>query len=198
MTRKARKRKKSGCGCSITLALCFILVACVLIFTDVFETLKHRIELQIYPLVYKEEILRASEDYNLEPEFICAVIHTESSFNPEAESPAGAKGLMQLMPETFLWLSQKRGEALDESMLTVADINIDYGCFYLRYLTDTYGNRYTACASYNAGTVVSDWLENPDYSDDGVTLHSIPYPETSGYVEKIKKTEEIYERLYFD
>ncbi len=199
MSKKARNRKKkNGCGCGITMALCFILIACVLIFTDVFEALKHRIELQLYPLTYKEEILKAAEDYNLEPEFICAVIHTESGFNPDAESPVGAKGLMQLMPETFLWLSQKRGQNLDESMLNVPYINIDYGCYYLRYLTDTYGDLYTACASYNAGTVVTDWLKNPDYSQDGVALYSIPYPETSQYVEKIKKTEEIYTRLYFE
>lgn len=196
--KRRRRKKKSGCGCIVTAGLCFILIACILIFTDVLDTMRHRIELQLYPLGYRQEIMKASDEYNLEPEFICAVIHTESRFDPEATSPVGAKGLMQLMPETFLWLASVRGEDRTESDLLTPRINIDYGCYYLRYLADTYGDIYTAAASYNAGSVVTSWLGNPDYSSDGITLSSIPYPETEDYVEKIKTAQQMYQSLYFE
>ncbi len=195
-----RRKKKKGCGCSgwVVTALAFILIACILIFTDVLSILRQKIEMQLYPLNYREEILKASEEYDLQPEFICAVIHTESGFKSDAQSVAGAQGLMQIMPETFSWLCDLKGEEYNSDYVFIPEINIDYGCYYLRRLTNTYGDEYTACAAYNAGSVVSDWLQNPQYSADGVTLYSIPYGETSEYVEKIRHAEEVYQKLYFE
>lgn len=199
MSRNSRRKKKKGCGCSgwVVTALAFILIACILIFTDVLSVLRQKIEMQLYPLNYREEIMQASIEYDLEPEFICAVIHTESSFKPQAQSVAGAQGLMQIMPDTFLWLSDLKNEDRSSEDVFIPEVNIDYGCYYLRLLTDNYGDCYTACAAYNAGSVVSDWLQNPRYSADGVTLYSIPYSETSEYVEKIRHAEEMYQKLYF-
>ena len=195
-----RRKKKKGCGCSglLVTALAFILLACILIFTDVLTVLRQKIEMQLYPLNYREEILKASEEYNLEPEFICAVIHTESGFKSDAQSVAGAQGLMQIMPETFLWLCDLKDEDYSPEAVFIPEVSIDYGCFYLRRLTDAYGDEYTACASYNAGGVVDSWLQNPQYSSDGITLYSIPYTETPQYVEKIRHAEQMYQKLYFD
>lgn len=200
MSRNPRRKRKKSCGCSgfLVTALAFILIACILIFTDVLSVLRQKIEMQLYPLNYREEILRASQDYDLEPEFICAVIHTESGFKSDAESAAGAQGLMQIMPETFLWLCGLKDETHSPQDVFDPSINIDYGCYYLRRLTDAYGDCYTACAAYNAGGVVEQWLQNPQYSTDGVTLYSIPYGETSQYVDKIRHAEQMYQKLYFE
>lgn len=199
MSQRRRKKKKS-CGCSgfLVTALVFILLVCVVAFTDVLEVLRLKIEMQIYPLNYREEILNASEEYDLEPEYICAVIHTESKFNSIAESTAGAKGLMQIMPETFMWIANLKNETISPELILNPAVNIDYGCYYLRYLADHYGDCYTASAAYNAGGIVNEWLNNPLYSSDGVTLYSIPYNETSEYVERIRHAEQMYQKLYFD
>ena len=154
----------------------------------------------VYPFGYKEEILEASEKYDLSPEFISAVIYTESKFNENAESSAGAKGLMQLLPSTFEWLRTLRGVSEDEELdIMDAKTNIDYGCYYISYLTKRYGDPYTAMAAYNAGqTRVDEWLSDEEYSKDSKTLDKIPFAETSNYVEKIKTAEPRYKKLYFN
>lgn len=200
MTRK-RKKKKHGCAKGFITVLLLLLVTVVLICTGVISNLRNHIEKQIYPLEYKQEILLASSTYDFSPEFICAVIHTESKFRADAQSSAGAMGLMQLMPETFMEIALRRGENRQESDLLTPEINIDYGVYYLRYLMDTYGYEdiYTACAAYNAGlSNVNEWLKNEEYSYDGKTLHTIPYKETANYVSRIKTAQDMYRSLYFE
>ena len=100
----------------------------LLYFTGAFRSIRISIEKYIYPLKYEAEIMKASEKYDLEPEFIAAVIYTESKFKENSESSAGAKGLMQLMPNTFMWLVEKRGDSYTESDIMTPEVNIDYGC----------------------------------------------------------------------
>lgn len=151
----------------------------------------------LYPMKYQQQVDRAAETYNLEKSLIYAVIRTESHFDPEAESHVGAVGLMQLMPESFEWLQGLRGQELDISELNNPDVNIDYGCYLLRYFYDYYGSEETAVAAYNAGFVVGDWLKDPNYSSDGKSLDTIPYGETERYVEKVMKAKKMYKKLYF-
>lgn len=151
----------------------------------------------LYPMKYQQQVDRAAETYNLEKSLIYAVIRTESHFDPEAESHVGAVGLMQLMPESFEWLQGLRGQELDISELNNPDVNIDYGCYLLRYFYDYYGSEETAVAAYNAGFVVGDWLKDPNYSSDGKSLDAIPYGETERYVEKVMKAKKMYKKLYF-
>ena len=151
----------------------------------------------LYPMKYQQQVDRAAETYNLEKSLIYAVIRTESHFDPEAESHVGAVGLMQLMPESFEWLQGLRGQKLDISELNNPDVNIDYGCYLLRYFYDYYGSEETAVAAYNAGFVVGDWLKDPNYSSDGKSLDAIPYGETERYVEKVMKAKKMYKKLYF-
>lgn len=151
----------------------------------------------LYPMKYQQQVDRAAETYNLEKSLIYAVIRTESHFDPEAESHVGAVGLMQLMPESFEWLQGLRGQELDMSELNNPDVNIDYGCYLLRYFYDYYGSEETAVAAYNAGFVVGDWLKDPNYSSDGKSLDAIPYGETERYVEKVMKAKKMYKKLYF-
>jgi len=198
MSRFIRKKKIMMIG--IITVLSIILLTVILISTGVIASIKKSINKKIYPLEHREIILTAAEEYNLDPAFVCAVIYTESKFREDATSSAGAMGLMQLMPETFEYLADKKGETVPKDIIS-PDININYGVFYLRYLKDTYSfaDFYTTAAAYNAGPgAVTEWLKNEDYSKDGKTLHNIPYEETENYISKIKKAEQMYQSLYFD
>lgn len=159
---------------------------------------KKFIENALFPLKYTEYIDKASQNYGLEKELICAVINTESRFDKDAESSAGARGLMQLTPDTYSWLAGLRGEETVDGGLFDPEINIDYGCYFLRYLLDTYEYEETAVAAYNAGVNrVREWLDDPELSSDGKTLSVIPYEETSNYVKKVEKAKKKYKELYF-
>lgn len=152
-----------------------------------------------YPREYSEYVDKAARDYDLQPALIYAVIRTESGFKPEAQSGVGAMGIMQVMPETFDWLMDQRGETgkyTRDDLLKPA-VCIDYGSYLLRYFYDYYGTEQAAVAAYNAGFVVGEWLENPEYSPDGKTLTVIPYPETSDYVDKVEDAKEQYIKLYY-
>ena len=142
-------------------------------------------------------VYSASVEFSVPTSMILAVIRTESDFRPDALSAAGARGLMQLLPETFLWLrEEKLCEALADDAITDPEVNIRYGTYYLAYLYARFGSWHTALAAYNAGEGrVSQWLESPDISRDGV-LVSIPFPETAFYVKKVLAVKTIYEKLY--
>lgn len=149
----------------------------------------------LYPLKYKEEILAYSTLYNLDPLLVSSLINVESSFNKNAVSNKGAKGLMQLTDSTATYIAVMLGE--DFFDLFDAKTNIRYGSFYLSYLLNKFGNVKTALASYNAGEGnVKSWLKNPNYSDDGITLKNIPFIETDNYLKKIYKSLEKYQKLY--
>lgn len=163
------------------------------------EDTKDKLEKLNYPTDYSEYVEKAASDYGLEPSIIYSIIRTESNFNPDAQSNAGAYGIMQIMPSSFDWLQELRGEEgkYDADALFEPEICIDYGSYLLKYFYDYYGNEQCAVAAYNAGFVVSDWLADPQYSFDGETLNDIPYPETNDYVTKVQSAKEMYEKLYF-
>ncbi len=196
-----RKKKSRGCSKGIFTFFLLLLVTVVLISSGAISNLRNYIEKQMYPLEYKEEILLTAAKYDFEPEFLCAVIHTESKFRADAQSHAGAAGLMQLMPETFMEIAGRKGEERTREDMLNPKISIDYGAYYLRYLADTFSYKdiYTACAAYNAGAGnVNKWLTNPEYSHDGESLHTTPYKETTDYIERVKTAQDMYQKLYFE
>ena len=201
--RRTRKRntKKGGKAKVVIISIIAVALAvtAVLAATHFYKTTENNLEKSAYPLEYTDLVNKAAKEYNLQPALIYGVIHTESRFNPDAGSSVGAVGLMQIMPETFDWLQEKRGEAgkyTTEDLYTPS-VNIDYGSYLLRYFLDYYGNEKCAVAAYNAGFEVSNWLEDPNCSPDGMTLDVIPYPETSEYVVKVENAKQKYIELYF-
>ena len=154
-----------------------------------------------YPNTFEEEVLACAEKYELDPSLLMAVIHTESHFDANARSAAGATGLMQLMEETFAWAQTRAGipeeEQLGSDQLTNPAINIRYGSYVLYLLKEEFTDEDTVLASYNAGIGnVREWLQNGDYSDDGRTLKSIPFTETETYVKRVRAAQAMYRRLY--
>lgn len=196
---KHAEKRKGGCLKKLlSVLLCIVLaITAVSFFTGNLSTAEKFFMKAFYPQKYSEFVEKASEDYGLDESLIYAVIRTESSFNPDALSGAGAKGLMQLMPESFEWLQKLRNENLDNDELFDPETNIDYGCYLLKYFLDYYKTEQCAIAAYNAGFVVSDWLENKEYSHDGCTLYNIPYKETSNYVDKVENARNMYIKLYY-
>lgn len=174
-------------------------VAVVIFVVNFYKKTEKKVIQAAYPLNYSEYVEEAAKKYDLDPALIYGVIHTESRFNPNAGSSVGARGLMQLMPETFDWLMEKRGEKgkYTADDLYDPEVNIDYGCYLLRYFLDYYGNEQCAVAAYNAGFEVSNWLDDPNCSSDGMTLDVIQYPETSDYVDKVESAKDKYNELYF-
>lgn len=162
-----------------------------------FKKADNMLQKSFYPIKYSEYVDKAAADYNLDRELIYGVIKTESNFDPNAESHVGAVGLMQMMPESFKWVQKLRGTSLDDDELKKPSVNIDYGCYLLKYFLDHYGNEKCAVAAYNAGFVVTKWLKDKNYSSDGKMLDKIPYEETSKYVQKVEKAKSMYKKLYF-
>jgi len=156
------------------------------------------LEKRTYQLRYRELIELYAAHFELDPYLVAAVVHVESSNQPDAVSKSGAIGLMQVMPQTGEWIAAKlKVNDFDADMLLDPNVNIRFGCWYLRFLNDRFDrDRMLVTAAYNAGHgTVDRWLEDSTVSRDG-QLVNIPYPETERYVEKVYRAYEIYQRLY--
>ena len=111
------------------------------------------------PLRHDDIIRQQAADKRVDAALIAGVIYTESRFRDQT-SHAGAKGLMQLMPETADYIARKSGGTrFERADLATPQINIAYGTWYLRYLLDKYeGNTILTLAAYNAGEgKVDEW-----------------------------------------
>lgn len=198
------KKEKKGHGCFGAIFAFGIIVIAILILlmfcTDKLDVYKYKAIGILYPQKYSEYVEKYSKEYDVDKELVYAVIKTESGFRPEVESTVGARGLMQLMPETFEWLQLSNDGAVVHSKDDLFDpeINIKYGTLCLSDLLGMYGgDEKTAIAAYNAGmTIVDEWLKDSRYSDNYISLKMIPYPETKEYVEKVLKNKEIYIKIY--
>jgi soluble lytic murein transglycosylase len=139
-----------------------------------------------YPLRYADIVRGHAENYRLEPELLAAVIYTESKFDPDAESPSGAIGLMQLLPETAAGIAERTGGSRFETAdLYDPELNVRYGSWYLRHLLNKYeGDLRKALAAYNGG--------------QGNVDRGIQYAETKAYVDRVRELEETYARAYRD
>ena len=156
-----------------------------------------------YPLEYREMIESAAEEYNLQPAFVSAIIRCESSFQPLAESSVGARGLMQLMPDTAEWIAGKmRFPDYAFERMYDPESNVRFGCWYLRYLASLFhGDPVCVACAYHAGQgQVTAWLSDSRYSDDGTTLVLSRLAEgpTKTYAGRVIRTYGIYQALYFE
>lgn len=156
-----------------------------------------------YPLMYRDLITAIASEYNLAPSLIASVIMNESSFRPGAESSVGARGLMQIMPDTAEWIAHKLhmdNYRLDK--LYEPDTNIRFGCWYLNYLGTLFnGDPLCVVCAYHAGQgEISSWLSNPSYSSDGLSLilNNLPEGPTKQYAGRVTRDYGIYKAKYFD
>ncbi len=191
-----KKQKRNINGRAFRMAVTALILIALLSTAAYF--VNQRLEMQTYRLEYAEAIKRESAEFQLDPYLVAALIHCESSGMADACSPKGARGLMQIMPETGAWIAEKLAmPSFSEDLLYDADWNIHFGCWYLSYLLARYdGEQTLALAAYNAGPGnVKKWLEDPTYSEDG-RLKEIPFAETEEYVKRVKAALEKYRELY--
>jgi soluble lytic murein transglycosylase len=150
------------------------------------------------PLRHDDIIRQQARDKSLDAALIAAVIYEESRFRDQT-SHAGARGLMQITPETADFIAKHSGGfRFEQSDLATPQINIAYGSYYLRYLIDHYdGNEMPAIAAYNAGLTNADrWVAKaggPGAFDAG---RDIPFPETSAYVANVLERRDQYREHY--
>lgn len=150
----------------------------------------------MYPLRYEDEITASAATHGVDPYLVAAVIRSESSWDPEASSHQGARGLMQLMPKTAQDMVAKGlvdGKRYSYENLEDPTVNIEYGCAYLSYLL-TYFNGATdrAIAAYNAGMGnVDGWAKQ-----DKLLHNAITFPETQAYLVRVNMAKARYQELY--
>ena len=169
-----------------------LIVTSVLVFWILPNVLRTRFKLE-----YADLIRTYSEEYDLDPTFVAGVIYTESSFQPRATSRVGARGLMQIMPETGRDIAQALGEPFDEDRLYEPEVSIRYGCYYLREQLDRFDqNEAVALAAYNAGPHrASLWISEYGLDSKGRIAY-IPFGETDRYVKRVLQAKENYAHLY--
>ncbi|MCR5177236.1 MAG: lytic transglycosylase domain-containing protein [Anaerovibrio sp.] len=153
----------------------------------------------MFPYHYRELVQQGSELYGVDEYIVVAVIKTESNFKNNAKSNHGAVGLMQLMPETALWISEEMHDHnYSPEELDMPERNIQYGSWYLaRLLKDFHNNKVLALAAYNAGRGnVEEWMEKYGWGYDFSTVEAIPFKETELYVKGVLRNEKKYRQLY--
>jgi soluble lytic murein transglycosylase len=150
------------------------------------------------PLRHDDIIRQQAAEKELDPALIAAVIYEESRFRDQT-SPAGAKGLMQIVPDTAHFIARKSGGTEFELRdLGTPQINIQYGSWYLRYLIRKYeGNETLAIAAYNAGQRnVDAWVRRAGGPEEFEGQRDIPFPETREYVSGVLEHRKDYRDHY--
>ena len=154
-----------------------------------------------HTVAYRDEIEKYAAENGIHPAYVAAIILRESSYDPKATSSVGARGLMQIMPETGEWLAGKFGEAADYApdRLFDANTNLRYGCWYLGYLSRMFnGDPIKIACAYHAGpNNVKLWIMN--YTADGqtLTLDEIPKDDSRYYAGKVVNAYDIYYQHYY-
>jgi soluble lytic murein transglycosylase len=150
------------------------------------------------PLRHEDVIRQQAADKELDPALIAGVIYTESRFRDQT-SHAGARGLMQITPQTAQYIATKSGGTeFEQGDLASPQINIAYGSWYLRYLLDRYdGSTTLALAAYNGGEGnVDRWLAQAAAEDRRLRVRDMPFGETRAYVSRVQDARRSYRRQY--
>lgn len=153
----------------------------------------------VYPIPFRAQVERAAWETGLDPFLIVAMMKVESRFNPKAESRKGARGLMQVMPETGAWVAAQLGmDRFHPDLLFDPDVNVLIGAWYFAHLQSRFGGEpVLALAAYNGGQGnVRKWLENSLWDGTVDHVHRIPFAETRAYVRRVMTTYSRYRWAY--
>jgi soluble lytic murein transglycosylase len=151
----------------------------------------------IFPWPNRAAVEAEAEEFGVDALLLAALVRQESVFDIEALSPAGARGLAQLLPSTAAIMARGLDVTFFPDWITVPDLNLHLGAAHLAELLRRYGRVEVAIAAYNAGpTPVRRWLERFGNADADRFVELIPYPETRGYVRSLLRNRELYRALY--
>lgn len=153
----------------------------------------------IYPYPHRAVVDKYAAEYGVDPLFVLAVIREESKFLPQSESHKGAKGLMQLMPDTAKSVAESIGDKnyQDEDLL-IPEKNIQYGTWYIASLQKMFANNLSlVIAAYNGGSGhVQEWIKSGQIDPENIRLEDIPFKETRDYVARVAASYQKYIKLY--
>jgi soluble lytic murein transglycosylase len=141
----------------------------------------------LFPKPWAEVVKAEAQKWNLDPSFTYAVIRQESVFDPEVVSPAGAIGLMQIMPATGKTIARELGEPFSIETLYTPEANIRYGTYYLHKLLKEFNNSHEfTLAGYNGGPPkAKEWQDRGKDKDPDLMVEGIVFSETRNYVKKV-------------
>jgi soluble lytic murein transglycosylase len=187
MSRKVRARRRravfGGVAVLAGLGVAYLIAS---------GTFDHAIKELTLPLRHEDVIRQQADEKGVDAALIAAVIYSESKFS-DAESSAGARGLMQITPEAAATIA-KNSDATTFELKDLGDpeINIRYGTFLLREYLERYdGDEAAALAAYNAGPGNAD-----KWGGAGLKVEDITFPETRAYVEEVLEKREEYRQKY--
>ncbi len=152
------------------------------------------------PLRHEDIVVQQAKDKNVPADLIAGVIYAESRFSDQT-SHAGARGLMQITPDTAQAIATRTGGVnFRQEDLADPQINISYGTWYLRNLLDRYGeNVVLALAAYNAGQGnVDKWIAEAEAKGEPLSIETIPFSETRAYVRTVLEARGDYRAKYHD
>jgi soluble lytic murein transglycosylase len=151
-----------------------------------------------FPVLERETLISSSKENGLDPVLVASLIRQESNFNPLATSPAGARGLMQLMPDVGRAVAATKGIGpWDPDLLYEPATNIKLGTAHLSGLVRRYPEVVKVLAAYNAGeSRVTKWSGKAGAADPEVFTERIPFVETRDYVRTVLRNRAYYQALY--
>ena len=156
----------------------------------------------LYPFPHRELVTREARERDIDPIFLAALIRQESAFTPRIHSPAGAIGLMQVMPATGRALARSQGiRGFTSASLETAEINLHLGTRFWLDMERRYadGKLPLVLSAYNAGpSRARRWRQLPEFADPLRFTERIPFDETRGYVKSITRNIGLYQFLYGD
>jgi soluble lytic murein transglycosylase len=149
---------------------------------------------QRFPMPYRDEVSRRSQEIGLDPAYVYGLIRQESRFVMDARSGVGASGLMQIMPATARWTAKKLGlSGFKTDQLSNRDVNIAIGTGYLKLVLDSFGGSMPlAAAAYNAGPSRSRNWRNGNVLEAAIWAENVPFSETRDYVKKVLANTTLY------
>ncbi len=162
------------------------LAACILAF--LFAANVSSLSQYVYSWPYREAVYRQCEVNHLDAELVFSVIYSESRFRADAESAAGARGLMQIMPETGAWIADHMGiEDYHAERLFEPELNLAMGTWYMSWLEQQFDREPAqVLAAYNAGPGnVKKWIDADIWDGSQQKLEDIPFYETRNYVQRV-------------
>jgi soluble lytic murein transglycosylase len=151
-----------------------------------------------YPRPYSATVAAAAAEFDVDPLLVWAAMREESRYDPEALSPVGARGLMQVMPPTQTWIAEQLGEDISPGDAFTPEANIRMGAWFFHFLLDYFdGDLDLVIAAYNAGAAsVDGWQADPLVSNRDDLLRWIGFGQTREYLERVSLSYRVYQELY--
>ncbi|MBA2652864.1 MAG: transglycosylase SLT domain-containing protein [Tatlockia sp.] len=159
------------------------------------EILYNQLSLR-FPVIYHDSIKQYSRNYQIPAELIYAIIRQESGFRDDVVSPAGARGLMQVMPSTATVVAKRENIFYShKDQLFSSQKNINIGVAYLKQLNSRYNyHPILIAAAYNAGpSQVGYWIKNHPPKDMDIWIDTLPWHETRNYLKNIIAFNTVYQ-----